>query len=166
MNNQEKVTTPSSYLKLHRVNSQTMSSYRVRFSTIILFSSWVSFACFCLVFLFLILVLIHSRPCEWVSDKKILPGQFPEARLLFWRSKKNFVHQLPLELRDDLNQEIFRKYDNLGRGEIFLWPVSLQRKKLSPAVKYYGKTDTEVFCLCPIRFVSLLQRYIFDLEIF
>ena len=48
MNNQEKVTTRSSKLKVHRANLQTISWYPVRFSTDIPFSFLVSFA-FCLL---------------------------------------------------------------------------------------------------------------------
>ena len=44
MNNQEKFTTRSSKLKVHRANSQTISLYPVRFSLNIRFSSLVSFA--------------------------------------------------------------------------------------------------------------------------
>ena len=50
INNQEKFTTRSNKLKLHRANSQAISPHPVRFSTDILFSSLVSFAF--LVFLF------------------------------------------------------------------------------------------------------------------
>ena len=60
MNNQEKFTTRSSKLKVRRANPQTISSYSVRFSTDIIFSSLVSFA-FCLVaFLFIYLFEIEN----------------------------------------------------------------------------------------------------------
>ena len=54
MNNQEKLTIRSSKLKVHRTNSQTISSYPLNFSTDILFSSLVSFAYCLLVVVFLI----------------------------------------------------------------------------------------------------------------
>ena len=50
MNNQENFTARSSKLKVHRANSQTISTHLVRLSIDILFSSLVSFAfCFCLL---------------------------------------------------------------------------------------------------------------------
>ena len=92
MNKQEKFTTRSKKLKVHRANSKTISSYPVRFSTDILFSSLVSFT-FCLLVLFCFLficflfvlffcfffklmklkkyILIQIRLCGRVSDKKI-----------------------------------------------------------------------------------------------
>ena len=91
MNNQEKFTTRSSNLKVHRANSKTMSSYPIRFSTDILFSFLVSFAFF--VFFFCVCVklkiysLIHIQLCGQVSDKKFSPGRFPETRLLFFWPK-------------------------------------------------------------------------------
>ena len=75
MKYQEKFTIPLSKLKVHRANSQTISSYPVRFFTDILFSSLVSFAfCVlaCLFFFWLkIYGLIHIWLCGRVSDKTI-----------------------------------------------------------------------------------------------
>ena len=48
--------TQSSKLEVHRTNSQTISSYLVRFSTDILFFALVSFAFYLLVILLLIFV--------------------------------------------------------------------------------------------------------------
>ena len=82
MNNQEKITRWLSKLKVRRANSQTISSYAVRFFTYILFFSLHSFAFFVFLFVFCLLVcllflklkryiLIHIRLCGWVSDIKI-----------------------------------------------------------------------------------------------
>ena len=76
MNNQEQFTTRSNKLKVHRANSQTISSYPVRFSTDIIFSSLVSFAFCVLVFLLFFLIkniyiLIHIRHCGRINLKKI-----------------------------------------------------------------------------------------------
>ena len=88
MSNQEKFTTWSSKLKVHRANSQIMSSYLFRFSTDILFSSLVSFA-FCYLGLYFEIKSIYSdahstmRAVEW--QNKISPGRLAEKRLyLFW----------------------------------------------------------------------------------
>ena len=80
MNYQEKVTTrPRSSKSVHRANSQTISSYSVRFSTDILFSSLASFA-FCPLVIFVVFclflkskayILIHIRLCWQVSDKNV-----------------------------------------------------------------------------------------------
>ena len=75
MSNQEKFRTRSSKWKIRRANSQTLSSYHVRFSTDILFSSLVSFD-FCLLPFFMvylklqIYILIYIWLCGLVSDKK------------------------------------------------------------------------------------------------
>ena len=54
MNNQENFTTRSSKLKVHRANSQTISSYPVKFSTYSLFFSLscLFFFFFCFFFFF------------------------------------------------------------------------------------------------------------------
>ena len=67
-------------VKVRRANLQTISSYYVRFCTVILFSSLVSFAIFlctcflfCLFVVFLklrIFVLIHIRLCGRVTFRK------------------------------------------------------------------------------------------------
>ena len=89
MNNQEKFTTRSSKLKLHIVNSQTVSWYPVRYSADILFSSLVSFAFCLLIFLLFfkinkIFILIQIRLCKRVSDKNFFTSQFPESRITFF----------------------------------------------------------------------------------
>ena len=55
MNNQKKFTTRSNKLKVHRTNSQTMSSCSVRFPTDVPFSSLFSFA-FCFLVFFRVFV--------------------------------------------------------------------------------------------------------------
>ena len=76
--------------KVHRTNSQTMSSYPVRFSTDIFFYSLVSFAyisCYisCILFLKLkICILIHIRLCGQVSDKKIFTGPISANKTTFF----------------------------------------------------------------------------------
>ena len=76
--------------KVHRTNSQTMSSYPVRFSTDIFFSSLVSFAyisCYicCILFLKLkICSLIHIRLCGRVSDKKIFTRPISANKTTFF----------------------------------------------------------------------------------
>ena len=92
INNQEKLTTRSSKLKVNRVNSQAISSYPLSFSTDILFF-FFSFFCFlsscffvCLFFCFFKLkihILIHIQPCGRVSVKNFSHGWFPETRPLF-----------------------------------------------------------------------------------
>ena len=103
MNNQDKITTRWSKIKVHRANSLTKSSYLVRFSADI-FSPLVSFAyflsCFffylisCLVFVlsyffdflfFLnknIYILIHIQLCGWVSH--FSPADFRKQDYFFW----------------------------------------------------------------------------------
>ena len=94
MNNQEKFTIRSGKLKLHRANSQTISSYPVRFSTDIIFSSLAFFAFF-FVFLFFsffvviliknIYILIHIWLGGWVSDKKIFTCPiYGNKTVFFW----------------------------------------------------------------------------------
>ena len=65
MNNQEKLTTRSSKLKVHRANPQITSSYPVRYSIDTPFSYSVSFAfvllvSFCFVFVFFEIENIYS----------------------------------------------------------------------------------------------------------
>ena len=103
MNNQQKLTTRSSKLRVHRANSQTISLYLVRFSTdnrysLFFFNFFCFFLSFFVFFCFLfplffylkkgIYVLIHIRLCGRVGDKKISPGRFSETKLLFsWPEK-------------------------------------------------------------------------------
>ena len=96
MNYQDKFTTRSSKLKVYRANSQTISSYPVKFSTDSLFffsffCSFFSFFFFCLLVLFFcfkskIYILKQIRLCRLLRDKKFSPGRFPEKRLLFFSS--------------------------------------------------------------------------------
>ena len=102
MNNQEKFTTRASTLKVHRSNSQTISSYPVGFSTDFPFSFLLSFA-FCLVlfpfFCFFefavfilklkIFILIHIRLCGQVSDKKIFTQPISGNKNDFFLPKLN-----------------------------------------------------------------------------
>ena len=65
MNNQQKFTAGSSKLKKHRANSQTISSYPVRYSRDTPFSYSVSFAfgllvSFCFLFVFSEIKNIYS----------------------------------------------------------------------------------------------------------
>ena len=64
INNLEKFTTQSSKSKLHNVNSQTVSSYPVRFSTDTLFSSLVSFV-FCLPIFYLFVLFCFALFLNW-----------------------------------------------------------------------------------------------------
>ena len=91
MNNQEKFTTRSSKVKVHRTNSQTILSYPVRFSTDILFSSLVSFFAFLCLLVFLlqwlklkIYVLIHIWLCGRVNDKEILSQPISVSKITFF----------------------------------------------------------------------------------
>ena len=78
----------SNKLKVHRGDWQTISSYTVRFSIDILFSSLASFViCLFVVWDFVFLklqinILIHIRICSRLRVKKNSPGQIPEARPL------------------------------------------------------------------------------------
>ena len=90
MSNQDKFTTQSNKLKVHRAKLQTISSYSVRFSVDILFSSLVSLL-FCLpVFLFLNYTITHFF-LKYTFDcaggcviKKFSPGRFPVTGLIFF----------------------------------------------------------------------------------
>ena len=117
MNNQKKFTTRSIKLKKHRANSQTISSFPVKFSTYYLFFSFFClflsscFALFCIVFVFFfvflklkIYILIHIRLCRRVSDKKNSPGRFPETRLLFLPDGKDELNASPIW---DRSQNLF-----------------------------------------------------------
>ena len=77
----KRFTTRSSKLKVHRANSQTTSSYPVRFSSDILFSFLVSFAFFVFLFSFFVFVLklkiyilIHIRLTRRWLIKKLSHG--------------------------------------------------------------------------------------------
>ena len=94
MNSKEKSATRSSKLKVHRVNSQTISSYPVRFSPCLLFfffSFFWFFLCllsllvFCFVFLIwnIIFRYVFDYATGWVI-KTFSPDRFPETRLLFF----------------------------------------------------------------------------------
>ena len=94
MNNQEKLTTRLSKLKVHRANSHAISSYPFRFSSDILFSS-LDFD-FLVFFLFICFSLMKKYIFWYTFDyagrwmiKKISPGRCLEARLLFWPSITN-----------------------------------------------------------------------------
>ena len=62
MNNQDKITTRLSKIKVHRANSLTKSSYLVRFSADI-FSPLVSCLCLVLLLFYLISCLIYLSSC-------------------------------------------------------------------------------------------------------
>ena len=94
MNNQEKFVTRLSKFKVHRVNSQMISSPSVRFSTDILFSSLVSSAFLSSLFVFLfslkelkIYILMHIQLCRTavlLVIKNFSPSRFSETRLLYF----------------------------------------------------------------------------------
>ena len=92
MNNHQKFTAGSSKLKKHRANSQTISSYPVRYSRDTPFSYSVSFAfvllvsfCFVLFFLKLkIYILIHIRQRRRVKDKIIFTQPISENKSNFF----------------------------------------------------------------------------------
>ena len=94
MNNQEKFATRLSKFKVHRVNSQMISSPSVRFSTDILFSSLVSSAFLSSLFVFLfslkelkIYILMHIQLCRTavlLVIKTFSPSRFQKTRLLYF----------------------------------------------------------------------------------
>ena len=103
MNNQQKLTTRSSKLRVHRANSQTISLYLVRFSTDNRYSLFFfNFFCFFLSFFFLFFFCFlyfftwkkeymfwytFGYAGGWVI-KKFSPGRFSETKLLFsWPEK-------------------------------------------------------------------------------
>ena len=91
MSNQDKFTTRSNKLKVHRAKLQTISSYPVTFSVDILFSSLVSLL-FCLpVFLFLNYTIthffffeMHIWLCGRVCDKKVFTRPISGNRINFF----------------------------------------------------------------------------------
>ena len=96
MKNQEKLPTGSSKLKVHRANSQTISSYPVRFSTDIFFISFFCFFClvgggvffllFFFVFFFKLKIYnpIHIGLCGRVSDKNLFTRPFSGNKTTFF----------------------------------------------------------------------------------
>ena len=101
MNNQVWLTTRSRKLKLQRANSQTISSYHVRFSTDTVHNSNISFLLFCIDFFCFYLfffsffcflfaffwnkkynILIHIRLCGRQVIKFFSLVRFPETKLL------------------------------------------------------------------------------------
>ena len=98
MNNHEKFTTRLSKLKLHRANSQTISSYPVRFSTDVLFSS--VFLLFCLFFAVFFLIkkiyiLIHFWLCGWASEKHFHHDNFRKKDYFFWSNSEKLECSCP-----------------------------------------------------------------------
>ena len=82
-------------LKVHRANSQTISSYPVRFSTDIVFSSLVSFV-FCLLVIFGFVLYIFDYADGWAL-RKIFTGPISGNKTtFFWH---NFFLVLPIRLK-------------------------------------------------------------------
>ena len=97
MNNQEKITRWLSKLKVHRANSQTISSYAVRFFTCILFFSLHSFAFFVFLFVFCLFVCLFAffeikkiysdtHSTMWLGEryKNFYPVNFRKQDYFFW----------------------------------------------------------------------------------
>ena len=115
LNNQEKFTTRSSKLKVHRANSQTTSSYPVRFSSDILFSFLVSFAFFVFLFSFFVFVLklkiyilIHIQLCRQVTDKETFTWPDIEClfELLLQQTLKRRYHKVQMTFPGNNPEEI------------------------------------------------------------
>ena len=160
MNNQEKFTTRSSKLKVHRAIWQTISSYRVRFFQrySLFFFSFFCFLSSCFLFFLKlkIYILIHIRLSGRVSDKKISPGRFPETRLLFGPTNKiNKLHERALRI---VFHDYKSTFDQLLQKDhtfsIHHENIESLRLKCTKHLKMYQNLEA-VFWKCSVKTVLL-----------